>query len=90
MVLEDMSLVLLFLLIILIFIGYLAVKDKEIFPILLYFFIAVDIIITILMIYFVTYIKYNNIIDTGYVLVLMNFVILIGFLFEKKTGDSTK
>lgn len=85
-----MNLVLLFLLVILLFIGYLAIKDKEIFPILLYFFIAVDIIITILMIYFVTYIKYNNIIDTGYVLVLMNFVILIGFLFEKKTSDSIK
>lgn len=85
-----MILILLFLLFVLLFIGYLIIKDKEIFSILLYFFIAINLIITILMIYFINYIKYNNIIDTGYVLVLMNFIILIGFLFEKKTDNPTK
>ena len=83
-----MSLVLLFLLCISVFIGYLIVRDKEIFSIMLYFFIIVSIIISMLTIYFVTYVKYNNIIDMGYVLILMNFVILISFLFEKKNNNS--
>ena len=82
-----MSLILLFLLFILVFIGYIIIRDREIFPIMLCFFVAIDIIITILTLYFVAYVKYNNIIDIGYVLMLMNFVILIGFLFEKNNNQ---
>ena len=84
------GLFLIFLLFILLFIGFLLLKEKEIFSILLYFFTAISIINLILITYFISYIRYSNIIDMGFVLLLMNFIILIGFLFEKRNGDINK
>lgn len=82
-----MGFVLLFLLLILLFLGYIIIKDKDIYPILLYFFVAINIIVLTLAIYFISYVKYSDVIDMGSVLILMNFIILVSFLFEKRNSE---
>ena len=62
-------------------------KLKDIYSVLLHFFILISILITALLIHFCIFSRYDEVINTIFILQIFNLMIPIIFLFSKKTKD---
>lgn len=60
-------------------------KLKDIYSVLLHFFILISILITALLIYFSMFLRYNEVVNTIFILEIFNFLIPMIFLFNKKS-----
>lgn len=66
-------------------------KLKDIYSVLLHFFVLTSILITALLIYFSVFLRYNEVINTIFILEIFNFLIPMIFLFSKKsTGKNNR
>lgn len=63
-------------------ISLLLVRSREIFQSLLYFYLLINFITLCLLIYFVVFVKFNDIINTVFIFILLNMIIALGFVFE--------
>lgn len=61
-------------------------KLKDIYSVLIHFFILITILIVSLLIYFMMFIKYNEMVNTIFILEIFNFMIPLIFLFDKIRG----
>ena len=62
-------------------------KLKDIYSVLLHFFILISILITALLIYFSIFLRYNEVVNTIFILEIFNFLIPMIFLFNKKSAN---
>ncbi len=62
-------------------------KLKDIYSVLLHFFILISILITALLIYFSMFLRYNEVVNTIFILEIFNFLIPMIFLFNKKSTN---
>ena len=62
-------------------------KLKDIYSVLLHFFILISILITALLIYFSIFLRYNEVVNTIFILEIFNFLIPMIFLFNKKSTN---
>lgn len=62
-------------------------KLKDIYSVLLHFFILISILITVLLIYFSMFLRYNEVVNTIFILEIFNFLIPMIFLFNKKSTN---
>lgn len=62
-------------------------KLEDIYSVLLHFFILISILITALLIYFSMFLRYNEVVNTIFILEIFNFLIPMIFLFNKKSTN---